>query len=294
MGPTNTAPFIIGNLSARPSSGLGFGGLIDEVEAYNRALSGEEIQAIYNAGSKGKCKPEGTPPQITSTPITTATEGQPYVYDVEATDPDAGDVLTFLLDVAPAGMTIDAATGLVHWTPDATQIGGHLITVRVEDTGGLFDTQSFTISFPQLVQISGLYNTGVDDAGNLLPLGSADSHYMIGTATSFVANPIPGVWVANNLTSQWVSPSVNQDQFNLPGGDPEGYYTYSLRFDLSGLDASTASISGKLAADDQVQVSLNGVPTDIFVTRYSFSNFSINSGNPKSDGPACRAERYRI
>ena len=34
-----------------------FGGLIDEVEIYNRALSVEEIQAIYQAGGDGKIKP---------------------------------------------------------------------------------------------------------------------------------------------------------------------------------------------------------------------------------------------
>ena len=33
-----------------------FGGIIDEVEIFNRALSDVEIQAIYNAGSAGKCK----------------------------------------------------------------------------------------------------------------------------------------------------------------------------------------------------------------------------------------------
>jgi len=33
-------------------------GLIDEVEIFNRALSPQEIQAIFNAGSAGKCKPE--------------------------------------------------------------------------------------------------------------------------------------------------------------------------------------------------------------------------------------------
>jgi hypothetical protein len=34
-----------------------FNGLIDEVSVYNHALSAEEIQAIFNAGSAGKCKP---------------------------------------------------------------------------------------------------------------------------------------------------------------------------------------------------------------------------------------------
>jgi hypothetical protein len=34
-------------------------GLLDEVEIYDRALSASEIQAIYDAGSEGKCKPAG-------------------------------------------------------------------------------------------------------------------------------------------------------------------------------------------------------------------------------------------
>jgi hypothetical protein len=32
-------------------------GLIDEIEFYNRALSGPEVQSIYLVGAKGKCKP---------------------------------------------------------------------------------------------------------------------------------------------------------------------------------------------------------------------------------------------
>ena len=38
-------------------------GLIDEADIYDRALSQPEIQAIVNAGSAGKCKPE-----VTATP----------------------------------------------------------------------------------------------------------------------------------------------------------------------------------------------------------------------------------
>ena len=41
-----------------------FNGDLDEVEIYNRALSDSEIQAIFNAGSAGKCK---LPPIITVT-----------------------------------------------------------------------------------------------------------------------------------------------------------------------------------------------------------------------------------
>ncbi len=92
------------------------------------------------------------PPLITSSPVTTATEYQPYPYDVEVTDPDMGDVITFALEVAPQGMTIDSATGRFRWTPgswwsaDIPQVGDHAVTVRAQDVGGLSNTQDFTIS----------------------------------------------------------------------------------------------------------------------------------------------------
>lgn len=38
-------------------SGYYLNGLIDEVGLYNRALSAEEIQAIFDVGRLGKCKP---------------------------------------------------------------------------------------------------------------------------------------------------------------------------------------------------------------------------------------------
>ncbi|MCH8063125.1 MAG: S8 family serine peptidase [Chloroflexi bacterium] len=85
-------------------------------------------------------------PQITSSAMTTATQNLLYSYDVDATDPDAGDTLTFSLDVAPAGMTIDAVTGLVEWTPDNSQVGPNDVTVRVTDAGLLFDTQAFVVT----------------------------------------------------------------------------------------------------------------------------------------------------
>ena len=52
-----TAPLVIG---ANYFDSV-FNGLIDEISLYNRALSGTEIQQIYDAGSAGKC---GLPPVI--------------------------------------------------------------------------------------------------------------------------------------------------------------------------------------------------------------------------------------
>ena len=82
-------------------------------------------------------------PNITSTPITTATVDVLYSYNVNATDPN-GDTLTYsLTTTSPAGMTINSTTGLINWTPTST--GDYEVTVRVSD-GDLIDTQSFTIT----------------------------------------------------------------------------------------------------------------------------------------------------
>ena len=84
-------------------------------------------------------------PTIRSTAVTAAAAGQAYSYDVEATDPDAGDVLTFSLPTAPAGMAINPATGLIQWTPLNGQGGPQAVAVRVQDAAGLFDVQNFTV-----------------------------------------------------------------------------------------------------------------------------------------------------
>jgi len=90
----------------------------------------------------GQPGPSNQPPTITSTAITTATVGQAYSYNVEATDPD-GDTLNYFLVGPPAGMTINFLTGLIAWTP--TTSGNYNVIVSVSD-GALFDTQSFTIT----------------------------------------------------------------------------------------------------------------------------------------------------
>lgn len=82
-------------------------------------------------------------------PITnrTATEGEQYLTLVSADDPDSGQSLRYSLDSAPAGMSIDAVTGLLSWTPEDGP-GVARVTVRVSDNGApsLSDAVSFDIA----------------------------------------------------------------------------------------------------------------------------------------------------
>ncbi len=91
-------------------------------------------------------------PVITSTPITAATVGEPYIYDVEANDPD-GDSLKCSLTTCPRCMTIDCDTGVINWIPTSIRNKSHDVTVKVSD-GELYDTQSFSITVSEAPSIN--------------------------------------------------------------------------------------------------------------------------------------------
>jgi hypothetical protein len=82
-------------------------------------------------------------PMIISFPPMRASEGESWVYHVEAADPDSGDVLNFSLDMAPEGMSINHATGIISWVPDDTETGIRGVQIRVADGRGGIATQSF-------------------------------------------------------------------------------------------------------------------------------------------------------
>lgn len=87
------------------------------------------------------------PPVFVGFPSTaTADEDTPFSVDIDATDPN-GDVLTYALVVPyPTGATIDAAIGVITWTPDqaAVDASPHTVTVRVSD-GPTYAQQAFTV-----------------------------------------------------------------------------------------------------------------------------------------------------
>jgi hypothetical protein len=56
---TNVTPYEIGGFSAYADN---LDGLIDEVAIFNQALTGTDVQNIYNAGGAGMCRPSVAPP----------------------------------------------------------------------------------------------------------------------------------------------------------------------------------------------------------------------------------------
>lgn len=101
---------------------------------------------IIGGGRIGRFSPAWIAPVITSTPVLVGTSGVAYEYTVTATDADPHDVVTFSLYTKPTGMTIDASTGVISWTPAAGQVGSNSVVVIVTDSHGRTDSQSFAVN----------------------------------------------------------------------------------------------------------------------------------------------------
>lgn len=93
------------------------------------------------------------PAAFTSTPPTTATVGVPMIYDAQ--HPEEGSVGTvYSLSAAPAGISIDPATGVLTWTPTAAQAGVQTFAIVISDVAGNTRTQdlSLTVAADALMQ----------------------------------------------------------------------------------------------------------------------------------------------
>jgi lysophospholipase L1-like esterase len=173
QGNVTDTTISIGSFGA--SNGYMWMGKIDDARVYKRALSPEQIAALY-AGDPNVLVAEETevddewwaevtpfsdtaagltrvtnsiiiqpseipgPPTITSAAVTDAALGQPYVYDVDASGLPAP---TFLLVQAPADMDINSVTGVIEWT--STIVDDYDIIVEANNIHG-YDQQTFTIN----------------------------------------------------------------------------------------------------------------------------------------------------
>ncbi len=84
-----------------------------------------------------------TPPEITSSANDGRVVNGTYTYQITATDKD-NDPLTYSLKSGPAGMTVNASTGLVQWNIPTDFKGSTMIVVSAADGHGGEAVQNFT------------------------------------------------------------------------------------------------------------------------------------------------------
>ncbi len=106
----------------------------------------------YDAGGPGRFLVSepilllNRPPLITSSPTAPTAQGS-FEYVMAATDPD-GDPLTYKLETAPSGMTIEAGTGRISWQMGASLTSPQQVRVGVDDGHQGQAFQEFTLMPP--------------------------------------------------------------------------------------------------------------------------------------------------
>lgn len=149
----------------------------------------------------------------------------------------------------------------------------------------LFLTLAAVIVLPYALAASPItvHNTGVNASDILVSPGAQASFWTLaaepaGATEAIGSNPFRyhhPAYFADTATAAWVAPTASG---NAGAG---GFYTYALTFDLTGVDPTSAIISGIYGTDNDGSISLNGnspVATTSFAGFGSTTPFSFTSG----------------
>jgi hypothetical protein len=122
----------------------GQGGQADQPVTVHLACAAGQIW-LWDPATKGSCVQTSLGATITSTPPTaTVVSGETYSYPVTATD-DKGLPLTYSLTDAPAGMSIEASSGLITWATASDTNGKFTFKVTATDAEGGYGYQFVTV-----------------------------------------------------------------------------------------------------------------------------------------------------
>lgn len=216
--------------------------------------------------------PVNNAPVVTSSPVTTATEGQAYSYLVMADDMDS-EVLTFSLTSAPEGMSIDDETGAISWTPE-NGVESASVTVEVSD-GELSDSQTFTVSVsavndaPAIDQGDSTALTTDEDASQTLALTATDidGDSLSWSVTSGAANGEASVDSAGLVTYVPAADFNGSDTFTVQVSDSELTDSILINVSVSPVNdapvvAEGDAVSITTAEDTQKSLTLNATDVD--------------------------------
>jgi hypothetical protein len=138
-------------------------------------------------------------------------------------------------------------------------------------------------SFPAqaVVAIPGLFNTGRLASNAAVTTGTVreQNWFLGGSNRPWNTNTNNGAWLANNSVSRWLSPTSNGNQSLDPVTD--GFYTYSISFDLGKFVPGTARFNGRFAADNTAtSILLNGNQ----ITQAGLGSFNVWTSFSASSG----------
>ncbi len=237
----------------------------------------------------GSSKTQPPAPTFTSTPVTAATEGTAYTYQLAASDPAGGSV-TFSLTASPTGATLSGNT--VTWTPTAAQahVSNSFAVTATTASGGTAQ-QSWAVTPGGTVTVNWINNYWGPSGAVQVPQQASsattlsaiwtnpDGSYSVqkSSATTtpgvFIIPNVPGgyYWLADGSSYFWTNVNTFDAGQNYAGpptpllNPPQGT---QFDFNLSGLASvpeftnvefigAASGLPGFLSTDDPNSTSLS-------------------------------------
>ena len=208
-------------------------------------------------------------PVITAIPNQFMNEETELSIQTLAMDADLpNDALSYSLDIAPIGATIDPTTGRFRWTPTEAQGPGNFeVIIRATDLEGAFDTEVFTVTVLEV---------------NRPPVLQAipNQQVLVGKTVSFTASASDPDLPSNTLTyslfagapsGATINSTTGAFSWAVPAGATSGDYPISIRATdngsptLSDTKNFTISVGATCAFDANLTgwtVFENGGPSD--------------------------------
>ncbi len=219
------------------------------------------IATINITVTPGPVKPNNNAPRFSVSPIVgSTTESKAFSATLSASDPDAGDLLTFSKISGPAWLTV-SASGTMNGTPAAANVGVNQFIVAVSDSKGGISTASLTITVAKT-------NSAPVFLSNPVVLASAEIKmpYLGQTLAALAQDSDKSDTLTFSKISgpAWLSVSSNGTLAGSPSDDSAGLNSFSVRV------ADQVGAAGVTTL--QIQVAEAGIPLPWSIDHLGTSN----------------------
>ncbi|WP_462181916.1 Ig-like domain-containing protein [Pseudoalteromonas gelatinilytica] len=160
-------------------------------------------------------------PTITSTPVTTATEGELYSYKLTAIDVDLNDSITYSGLNLPTWLTFNSINQILSGAPKNENVGKHAITLLAVDSKNEASIQKFTLTVININDKPVISSTPITTA-------TEDSVYNYTVSATDVDKGDTLIYSAKTLPN-WLSIDAATGLVTgTPSNDDVGIHTVSL------------------------------------------------------------------